>query len=130
MSGKVSSDLRKLYTSGALSDSDAAALASLAASGGLSSIQGLDSLPSEVQTLVRNAFRDGVRWSFLSMVPWAAIAFVLSLWLSDIHDTDKPKAGVSETAEGTGDGEVEMQMVKEADDDHVGVSEETRRSDI
>jgi hypothetical protein len=114
-----------LSASGTLSNSDAAVIASLAASGGLSSLQELDSLPSEVQTLVRNAFRDGLHWSFLSIVPWAAIAFVPTLWLSNIQSMDRPAAGASEPARGTRSEDILMHRV-EVDGGYVGVSEETQ----
>ncbi|KIM64638.1 hypothetical protein SCLCIDRAFT_1213140 [Scleroderma citrinum Foug A] len=93
MNAKVDSYVRGAIEGGALSGSDLAALAALYDSGGLSSIQNLDGLPSSVQTLIRNAFRDAVRWSFISLIPWAGVAAISSLFLSRIHDTDARTAG-------------------------------------
>lgn len=58
---------------------------------GLASLQSIDALPPSIQTLVRNAFRDGVRWSFISLIPWAGVTVFLVLFLSRIPDTDKDK---------------------------------------
>ena len=41
-----------------------------------------------MQTLVRDAFRQGTRWAFISLVPWAGLAFVASLFLARIPDAD------------------------------------------
>ncbi|KAI5119614.1 hypothetical protein M0805_007878 [Coniferiporia weirii] len=58
-------------------------------SGGLSSLQSISALPEDVQVLVRDAFRNGVRWCFISLIPWAALSAIAVLFLSKIHDTDK-----------------------------------------
>lgn len=58
---------------------------------GLASLQSIDALPPSIQTLVRNAFRNGVRWSFISLIPWAGVTVFLVLFLSRIPDTDKDK---------------------------------------
>ena len=76
-----------------LSPSDIAALASLLDSGGLASMTSLDGLPSAVQSVVRNAFLDGVEWSFVSLLPWLGIGCVVSLFLSRIEDPDKEGRG-------------------------------------
>ena len=55
-------------------------------------------LPSDVQQLVKDTFQQGTRWAFISLVPWAGVAFVLTLFLSNIRDTDK--GATVETAEG------------------------------
>ncbi|KAL0566981.1 hypothetical protein V5O48_015018 [Marasmius crinis-equi] len=66
-------------------------------SGKLGSIEKISELPPEIQTVIKEAFRDGVRWCFISLVPWATIAFVLSLFLSDIPDSDKSKKAAAES---------------------------------
>jgi len=93
MNAKVDSYVSGAIDSGTISGSDLTALAALYDSGGLSSIQNLDGLPSSVQTLIRNAFREAVRWSFISLIPWVGVATISSLFLSRIHDTD---AGTAE----------------------------------
>ena len=55
----------------------------------LSSIDLINQLPPEVQQVVRDAFRNGVRWCFISLVPWTGLALIGTLFLSNIVDTDK-----------------------------------------
>ncbi len=52
-------------------------------------MQGIGSLPQEVQQDVRNAFQQGTRWAIISLLPWAGVAFLLTLFLSNIRDTDR-----------------------------------------
>jgi hypothetical protein len=89
LNSKVKSSLDGAIASGAISPSDAIALASASAHGGLTSLQSLGALPEEVQVLVKHAFREGTRWAFMSLIPWCAIALLLSLFLSNIVDTDR-----------------------------------------
>lgn len=56
---------------------------------GLSSLSTIDSLPPAVQTAIRDAYQQGSRWSFISLIPWAALAFIVTLFLSKIPDTDR-----------------------------------------
>ncbi|PIL36094.1 MFS general substrate transporter [Ganoderma sinense ZZ0214-1] len=88
LNGKVTSSLRALLTSGTISAQDAALLQNGLESG-ITSVQGISSLPPEVQQYVRNAFQEGTRWAIISLLPWASVAFFLSLFLSNIRDTDK-----------------------------------------
>ena len=55
---------------------------------GLSSIQGIESLDPALVKVVADAFRDGVRWAFISLIPWAGGSFLLSLKLSAIPSED------------------------------------------
>jgi len=71
-----------------ISGPDLATLVALHSSGGLKSIQTLDGLPNSVQIVVKEAFREAVRWSFISLIPWAGVATISSLFLSKIEDTD------------------------------------------
>ncbi|KAF9224680.1 MFS general substrate transporter [Gyrodon lividus] len=88
MSAKVNSYIVNQIRNGALSGSDLVTLASLLNSGGLDSVTSLDGLPTIVQTVIRDAFRNAVRWSFISLLPWLSLATVLSVFLSKIPDSD------------------------------------------
>ena len=100
----MTSQLTALAEAGALTASDLTALASLLGSGGLTSVTSLDGLSSVVQAVVRDAFRDGVRWSFLSLLPWLGVGCVVSMFLGRIADSDKEGEG-EEVGEGEGEGE-------------------------
>ncbi|KIJ59849.1 hypothetical protein HYDPIDRAFT_177654 [Hydnomerulius pinastri MD-312] len=89
MNAKVNTYILDQIRSGALSGSDLATLANLFSTGGLDSITSLDGFPTSVQDVIREAFRNAVRWSFISLIPWLGIAAILSLFLSKIDDTDK-----------------------------------------
>ncbi|KAM5531665.1 hypothetical protein V8D89_014654 [Ganoderma adspersum] len=88
LNGKVTSSLRALLTSGTISPQDAALLQNGLASG-ITSVQGISSLPAEVQQYVRDAFQQGTRWAIISLLPWAGVSFLLTIFLSNIRDTDK-----------------------------------------
>ena len=87
LSSKVTSFLTAAAKSGVLPPSSIAALAH--ASSDLSSIQSIDALPQDVQDLIRDAFRNGTRWAFISLIPWCALAAFLTSFLSMIPDTDR-----------------------------------------
>lgn len=87
MNAYITSQIQYLVET--LSPSDLAAFTSLLNSGGLTSVTSLDGLPSAVQTVIRDAFLDGVRWSFVSLIPWLGLGCVLSVFLSRISDSDK-----------------------------------------
>ncbi len=65
----------------------------------LTSVQGIDDLPSDVQAIVRAAFGNAVKWCFLSLVPWCSISFIACLFLSDISDGDVEQPPVSKEGE-------------------------------
>ncbi|KAF9241388.1 MFS general substrate transporter [Melanogaster broomeanus] len=88
MNAKVKSYILNQINTGALSGSDLASLVGLIDSGGLSSVTTLDGLPTAVQTVIREAFQNAVRWSFISLIPWLGVASILSVFLSKIPDTD------------------------------------------
>ena len=92
-----------------LSPSDIATLTSLLDSGGLTSVTSLDGFPSAVQSVVRDAFLDGVRWSFLSLVPWLGVGCVVSVFLSRIEDSEKEGEGRAGCGVGSGVEHVEME---------------------
>ncbi|KAI0675192.1 MFS general substrate transporter [Trametes maxima] len=99
LNAKVNHRLLTLVSSGALSPADARLLAD-GLSAGLSSLQSIDALPAEVQAAVKDAFREGSRWSFISLLPWAAIAVLGTLFLSNIRDTDREAAQREAAASG------------------------------
>ncbi|EGO25454.1 hypothetical protein SERLADRAFT_465639 [Serpula lacrymans var. lacrymans S7.9] len=86
MNAKVTRYLTAQIRSGTLSASDISALAAASANGGLDSLQSLGGLPTNVQNVVRDAFRNGVRWSFISLIPWCGLAVIFTLFLSNIRD--------------------------------------------
>jgi hypothetical protein len=53
------------------------------------SIQTIDTLPQDVQEAIRNAYRNGTRWAFISLIPWCGLAVFLTLFLSKIPDSDQ-----------------------------------------
>jgi len=88
MNAKVNSYIVGQIESGTISGSDLDILAALYNSGGLASIMSLEGLPQTVQQIIRDAFRNGVRWSFMSLIPWAGLTVFLFLFLSKIPDGD------------------------------------------
>jgi len=88
LNAKVRNYITDLFTSGALSPEEASQLASL---GGIESIQAIAALPPALAQHVRDAFRLGVRWAFISLVPWTGLALVLVLFLTNIRDTDRER---------------------------------------
>ncbi|TDL15810.1 MFS general substrate transporter [Rickenella mellea] len=81
MNSKVQSQLTSLGAS----SSSAAHLSATS----LASLQQIDTLPPEIRTVIKEAFRNGVRWSFISLIPWCALSFFACLFLSNIPDTDR-----------------------------------------
>ncbi|TBU45918.1 MFS general substrate transporter [Dichomitus squalens] len=94
LNGKVTHSLHALVRSGTLSASDTALLQD-GLSSGISSLQSLSSLPPDMQQLVKDAYQQGTRWAFISLVPWSGLAVVLTLFLSKIPDTGRGRAEVA-----------------------------------
>ncbi|KAI0699560.1 major facilitator superfamily domain-containing protein [Cytidiella melzeri] len=88
LNGKVSSYIATVARSGGLSNADAQAV-SLSSAAGLNSVNGIDNLPADVQQIVRDAFRQGTRYAFISLIPWCAVAFIAVLFMSRIPDGDR-----------------------------------------
>jgi hypothetical protein len=86
LNAKVSHYITQLALSGAISASDAQAISLSAA--GLTSVDGLDGLPADIQQAVRDAFRQGTRFAFISLIPWCALSFLATLFLQRIPDGD------------------------------------------
>jgi hypothetical protein len=114
VNGYISAQLVSLADT--LSPSDLATLTYLLDSGGLTSVTSLDGFSSAVQSVVRDAFLDGVRWSFLSLVPWLGVGCVVSVFLGRIQDPDKEVEveGGGGQVEGGG-GQVEGSEVEHAE---------------
>ncbi|GJJ08984.1 hypothetical protein Clacol_003205 [Clathrus columnatus] len=88
MNAKVRTALINLARSGAFSPAELAQIASL---GDITSIQAISDLSPALQQAVRDAFREGVRWAFISLIPWTAVSAILVLFLTKIRDTDLEK---------------------------------------
>ena len=91
LNAKVNSFLADQIRSGAISGADAAAIASASSSSSLSSIDSINALPGPIQDAVREAFRQGSRYAFISLVPWAGLAFIASLFLTKITQEDRDR---------------------------------------
>jgi hypothetical protein len=85
LNAKVTSAITAAVRSGAISWSDAQKFSSV----GIDSLSVINSLSPSSQALVRGAFRDGVKWSFYSLIPWYALSFVTTICLRKIPDSDK-----------------------------------------
>ena len=82
---------------------------------GLESLQSIDALPPAIQELVKNAFRNGVKWCFISLIPWAGVSLLLVLFLSKIPDTDKASQGSAAAAPRPTEVEAEKEKEKEGE---------------
>ena len=82
LNAKVRSDITNLIYSGALSLEEVEAIG--AKSSSIDSLGGINNLPPAVQQFVKAAFANGLKWAFISLLPWCGIAFVLVLFLSMI----------------------------------------------
>ncbi|KAI9060289.1 MFS general substrate transporter [Trametes sanguinea] len=121
LNAKVNDSILALVRSGTLDPADAQEL-SQGLSAGISSLQSISSLPPEIQSAVKDAFQNGTRWSIVSLIPWAGLSFVLTVFLSNIRDTDREAreaAGASPqdaaTTETLADPEKEVQTEKAAE---------------
>lgn len=85
MNSKVSGFIISTYKAGQISQSEAAELVAI----GTTSVHDITSFPENVQMIFREAFRSGTRWCFISLIPWCGVAFLLTLGLKKIPDTDR-----------------------------------------
>lgn len=99
LNGKVNTYITNLINTGALSGADALTIAAASSSTGLNSLQSISSLPPEVQTAVRDAFRISSKWCFLSLVPWSVLSVIATLFLSNIRDRAGKSGGNAEITE-------------------------------
>jgi hypothetical protein len=98
MNSKISEYIISTAKSGEISQSEAAQLVAI----GTTSVHDISSFPESVQMIFREAFRSGTRWCFISLIPWCGVAFIATLFLKEIVDTDnssQPAAPVNEEPE-------------------------------
>lgn len=50
----------------------------------LKSVAVIDEFGGEYQNLIKNAYSDGIKWCFISLLPWLSIGAILSLFLKNI----------------------------------------------
>ncbi|KAI0093053.1 major facilitator superfamily domain-containing protein [Irpex rosettiformis] len=86
LNAKVSHYINDLVNNGTISASDAQTVS--LSSNSLSSANGLDDLSPQLQGYVRTAFQQGTRYAFISLIPWAGVALIVTLFLSRISDGD------------------------------------------
>ncbi|KZT37965.1 MFS general substrate transporter [Sistotremastrum suecicum HHB10207 ss-3] len=110
MNSRINRYLAELIASGALSPANAQSLSQLS-SGSIASLQVIDELPPDVAFHVREAFRQGTRWAFMSLIPWAVVAFALVMFLSRIEDTDKKTKVDSPVPETNAPEKIEMAVL-------------------
>jgi hypothetical protein len=89
LSAKVKAGIVTLINSGAIPPSELIELGKAFNHGGLDSLQGIETLSPHLRELIRETFRKAVRWCFISLIPWSVLSFILTLFLSNIEDTDR-----------------------------------------
>ncbi|KZV87815.1 MFS general substrate transporter [Exidia glandulosa HHB12029] len=94
LNSRVRSFITDLFSSGAISPSDALQLGRVAQG----SLEGISALPDELQEHVRDAFRDGTRWAFLSLLPWLGVSALVVLLLKRVEDPTRVKRDVEMTS--------------------------------
>ncbi|KAI0058079.1 MFS general substrate transporter [Artomyces pyxidatus] len=103
LNGKVTAYLKSLVESGAISASDASSL-QLSGSN-LGSIGSIQALPTSLQQYVKNGFQEGTRWAFISLIPWAGVAVIITLFLSKTRTTGTKREPEPSAVELVSDGE-------------------------
>lgn len=89
LNSKVNSYIVAQVRNGAISGADAQAIAAASTSSGLTSLESINALPGPIQAIVRDAFRQGSRFAFISLIPWCALAFIASLFLGKITEEQR-----------------------------------------
>jgi hypothetical protein len=89
LSAKVKAGIISLINSGAIPPSELNELGKAFNHGGLNSLHEIEALPPHLRELIRETFRKAVRWCFISLIPWSVLSFILTLFLSNIEDTDR-----------------------------------------
>ncbi|KZS91828.1 MFS general substrate transporter [Sistotremastrum niveocremeum HHB9708] len=87
LNSRVSSRLASLIAS-----SNTSIDTSTLTSGSVASIQVINSLPPDVSNAIKDAFRDGTRWAFISLIPWSGVACIAVLFLRNIQTPEEPSA--------------------------------------
>jgi len=64
------------------------------------SIQSIESFDPKLLHTITDAFREGVRWAFISLIPWTALAAIAAIGLRRITEatpsTDSPSGSAGE----------------------------------
>jgi Na+/proline symporter len=97
LNAKVRADITSLIYSGGLSLEDMQAIGEKSSS--IDSLGGINNLPPAIRQHVKAAFADGLKWAFISLLPWCGIAFVSVLFLSMIPEERLAKKSNSDTEE-------------------------------
>jgi hypothetical protein len=84
LNAKVRNEITSLIYSGALSLEEMRAIGEKSSS--IDSLGGINNLPPAVRQFVKAAFADGLKWAFISLIPWCGIATVLVFFLSTIPE--------------------------------------------
>jgi len=82
LNAKVRNEITSLVYSGTLSLEDMRAIGEKSSS--IDSLGGINNLPPAVRQFVKAAFADGLKWAFISLIPWCGIATILVFFLSPI----------------------------------------------
>jgi hypothetical protein len=83
LDNRVRSYIVSAIVSGAISPSEIVSLTSSA----LRSLDSINSLPPAVAQVVKEGFREGVRWAFISLIPWSGVSTILTIFLSKIDES-------------------------------------------
>lgn len=89
LNARVRAEITRVIYSGALSLQDVQALGEKSSS--IDSLGGINNLPPAVRQYVKAAFADGLKWAFISLIPWCGLATILVLFLSMIPEEKLPK---------------------------------------
>jgi len=81
LNAKVKASIKELVLSGLVPPSTSF-------SNSVGSLGNINSLPGPVAIAIKDAFRNGTRWAFISLIPWTGIAVFMTVFLSKIEDTD------------------------------------------
>ncbi|TDL15813.1 MFS general substrate transporter [Rickenella mellea] len=125
----MNSKVRSQLTSLGASSSSTAHLSAIS----LGSLQQINNLPPEIRSAIKKAFRNGVRWSFISLIPWCALSFFACLFLSNIPDTDRAKEkqkvddGSVEKKDGEGSGDTSTVATEKVATEKPEVTHEERQ---
>ncbi|KAH7911456.1 major facilitator superfamily domain-containing protein [Hygrophoropsis aurantiaca] len=99
MNDKVVAFVNDEIATGKITGSDLAALTEVSQNGGLTSVTTIASLPAVVQEIIRGAYADGIRWSFISLIPYTAVFIVASLFLSRVSMRPPPAQAPEDNVE-------------------------------
>jgi hypothetical protein len=106
MNAKVRSSVVALVASGRI---DPSQFPSSKGAEAIASLDQIKNLPEPIAEAIRDAFRNGTRWAFISLIPWAVLTFTMTLFLSKIKEdaTGRPVQDAIEQREEKKEGDVE-----------------------